>query len=177
MRRPVRSSHFLLSLKHTYTHTHSFLLSCLYGVFTKGFVDITHLSTHLSWQWVMKWCKHSFLYVRGVFTVRRSRSSWLERTAAVGFVTAVKFWWVWQHEHTKTRESTELRVCLRVKLEPAYSCVWVEVNHKAENISEVMTTARGGISSPNFAPKREPVVFLVLIMISSFYGRFCLFCV
>lgn len=36
--------------------------------------------------------------------------------------------------------------------------VWVEVNHKAENISELMTTART-ISSPSLAPKKSQLFY------------------
>lgn len=110
MRRRVRSSHFLFVLK-THVHTHSFSFSCLYGSFTKGLVDITHLSTHFSRQWVMKGPKHSILSFCGAFTARPFPSSWLGRMAAAGFVTAVKFWWVWQHENTWIKRAARMFPC------------------------------------------------------------------
>lgn len=73
---------------HTHTHVCYFPFSCLYEVLQKDFRKV--------WFHRVKWRKY---HIPVTFTVRRSRSSWLEKTAAAGFVTVVKFWWVGRRKH------------------------------------------------------------------------------
>lgn len=58
-------------------------------------MDISQLWLLVFRQWKVKLSKFRLLCSDVVFTVRPSPSSWPERTAAAGFVTAVKSWWVW----------------------------------------------------------------------------------
>lgn len=115
MRRRVRSSHFLFVFKHTYAHTVFHFLVNL-EVLQKDLL-ILHISPG-SELWndlnipscVFLWCLHSETF--SFVLTGEDGSRWFCYCRKI--LVSVS--------NTKTRESNELRLCLRVSAEPTVGC-------------------------------------------------------